>query len=189
MSVRFLRGMLLSGATLVVAAIVTSAGAFAEAAPGANLASSAWTPVDNFAGKVFAQADSNHDGWLSKSEFRAAQPELRSAMQGLVRRGALAGIPAAALNAQTSGPMLPGQQQISKPEFTLYARSLAMRMANHGAPFRAAALDAAGRGPRGYALETNGAERNNAARQTTGQHHGHHNGRHHHGGQIQRNIA
>ena len=53
-----------------------------------------------------------------------------------MRRGALAGIPAAALNAKASGPMLPGQQQISKPEFTLFARSMAVRMANPGAaPF------------------------------------------------------
>ncbi len=105
-----------------------------------EMGSSAWGPVDRAAAKVFAQANTDQDGLLSKNEFRAAQPQLRSALERLVRRGALASIPPAALNAQTSGPMLPGQQKISKPEFTLFARSLALRIANPGRPIRAASF-------------------------------------------------
>ena len=90
----------------------------------------AWRPVDRLAERIFRSVDSSGDGLLTDVEAKQAVTALRRQLDGLVRRGALRGIPPTALNAQATGLKLPGQEKTSQPEFVLFARSQALRLAN-----------------------------------------------------------
>lgn len=126
----------------------------------------AWAAVDDAAARLFRQADADHSGFLTLSQFKLIEPQLNSAVEQLVRRGALWGVPPNALNAQSNGLMLPGAHEISRPEFVLEARSRATRVLRVLGP---------GPGP-GPGMRTAG--------MGGGGRHGHHHGPQHRGGRM-----
>lgn len=108
----------------------------------------AWAPIDQAAERLFRQADSDHSGFLTVSQFKTIEPKLNNTVVQLVRDGALPGVPPNALNALSNGLLLPGSDEISRPQFVLEARSRAtrvMRMLGAG-PGRGPGMPTAGFG-------------------------------------------